>query len=81
MNVCSRIVAEADRPADQIVVNATLPFAQAVDVLIHEYAHALDYAKYDTEEEDHGPIWGVRYSQCCCVMIQWDREWKANERR
>lgn len=39
------------------------------DSLVHEYAHVLDHVTGDPMA-DHGPTWGVRYSEVYRVSVE-----------
>lgn len=43
-----------------IKINRTLNEAHAIDVLMHEIAHAMSW---NTEANDHGRQWGIAYSK------------------
>ena len=44
-------------------VNTRMSKVQQVDVLIHEWSHALAWSE-DPAVDAHGPDWGVAYARC-----------------
>jgi hypothetical protein len=49
-------------------VSKDLPEDLAIDVLLHEFAHALAWG----HEPDHGRVWGARYAR---LYRAWERDW------
>lgn len=50
-----------------IKINKNLPENHAVDVLIHEIAHAIAWNK---DKDDHGLNWGKAYSKIYRLFIE-----------
>jgi len=46
----------------RIRIEKTLPENYAIDVLLHELAHALDWDSGEHSDDEHGPTWGEAYS-------------------
>lgn len=53
-----------------IVIDAKLSQVLALNVLVHEYAHALSWTPEHPSFEDHGPEWGVAYAKVYQVAYQ-----------
>jgi plasmid replication initiation protein len=56
-----------------LIVKKRMSVSLQVDVLMHEYAHALlmDRGKdYQDEQKDHGPEWGKCYSEVYRVFLK-----------
>jgi hypothetical protein len=55
-----------------LLIDPTTHPAQWLDLLIHEYAHALSWTHAsdakDTRWPDHGPLWGVAYARVYQVV-------------
>jgi hypothetical protein len=51
-----------------IYIRNTLSFQHSIDLLIHEWAHAMLAPIDKTIGEDHGPTWGVAYARCYQVV-------------
>ena len=53
----------------KIVVSRDLSKVAAIDTLIHEYAHCLDYLEGGTDcRKEHRNSWGVAYARCYRVV-------------
>lgn len=50
-----------------IRINKNLSCEHAIDVLLHEYAHTISWKK---EPDDHGPLWGVAYSNIYRLFLE-----------
>lgn len=50
-----------------IKINRELTPEHAIDVLLHEYAHTVSWKK---EDDDHGPLWGVAYSNIYRLFLE-----------
>lgn len=48
-----------------IRIDADSTLYEALDTLIHEYAHALT----PHEKRQHGPLWGVAFARCYRIVI------------
>lgn len=47
----------------EIQIDKTLSRMETEWTLIHEWAHMLDWRPYRPMYSDHGPTWGVHYSE------------------
>jgi hypothetical protein len=50
-----------------IKVNQELSENHSIDVLIHEFAHAV---AWDKDVNIHGPNWGKAYSKVYCIFLE-----------
>ena len=51
-----------------IRIDSTLPEIHAIDVLVHEFSHAISWG---VEEDYHGPKWGKAYSFVYRKYLEW----------
>ena len=51
-----------------IKIKKSLPEYYSIDVLIHEYGHALSWEK---EKDQHGLEWGKAYSKIYRKFLEW----------
>ena len=49
-----------------IEIEESLTGQEAIDTLIHEYAHAV---AWNRRGSDHGPAWGEAYSRCYRAVV------------
>jgi hypothetical protein len=58
-----------DKPKKRFLirVNNKLPQFWAIDVFIHEYAHALSWKD---DKEDHGESWGIAYAHVYRTLLE-----------
>jgi len=73
---CSCLAIQA-RPLRQVVVadiSADMTAHEAIETLIHEYAHA---AAWGRDRDPHGPEWGKAYSRCYRVVVYGKKRRKA----
>lgn len=52
-----------------IRIEKSFPEHFAIDILLHEYAHAL---AWDKESDVHGPTWGRAYSTVYRKYLEWN---------
>ena len=53
----------------KIVISKDLSKVAAIDTLIHEYAHCMDYLSSNTDcRKHHRNSWGVCYAKCYRVV-------------
>jgi len=45
-------------------VNRTIPYPFDLEVLVHEWAHALSWHMEHDRAGSHSPFWGVAYAEC-----------------
>ena len=50
-----------------IQINRNLPYYVAMEVVLHETAHAMAWNK---DKDDHGPNWGRAYSKIYRVFLR-----------
>ena len=51
----------------RIRVDRSLPVSYAVDVLLHEVAHAISW---NQDQDDHGPNWGKAYALVYRTLLE-----------
>lgn len=56
-----------------IKIDRRLSETHAIEVLIHEYAHCLAWAKYDSGQ-GHCHSWGKAYSEIYRLFLEWNRQ-------
>jgi hypothetical protein len=59
---------ENDLAFADIYISSALSFQHSIDLLIHEWAHAVLAPIDKTIGEDHGPTWGVAHARCYQVI-------------
>lgn len=58
-----------------IRINLGLGYAQAVDGMLHEYAHALTDEVHGPDQPfEHSAEWGVNYARCYRI---WEEHWNG----
>jgi hypothetical protein len=57
-----------------IQINKSFPEFYAVEVLLHEYAHALAWGK---DKDVHGHNWGIAYSMVYRSFLQFLEKWES----
>jgi len=60
------IVTKARRHVAMIDIDDSLTGQEAIDTLIHEYAHVVAWGQ---DRDDHGPAWGKAYARCYRVVV------------
>lgn len=50
-----------------IDIDESLTGREAIDTLVHEYAHIVAWG---ADKNDHGPNWGKAYARCYRVVIE-----------
>ena len=53
-----------------IDIDESLTGREAIDTLIHEYAHVVAWG---TDKNDHGPNWGKAYARCYRAVVERER--------
>jgi hypothetical protein len=65
---CTPFVSEGQLSSFRIRVQRGQSLDAAIDCLIHEYAHALDYEQQPNTRLDHRESWGRFYAKCYQVV-------------
>jgi len=58
---------DAEKSLISIRVDKSLSLVAQLDVLMHEWAHAM-LAGIPEEFDKHGPLWGICYARCYNVL-------------
>ena len=67
--LCGYAAIQEDPITFKIVISKELSKVAAIDTLIHEYAHCMDYLSSDSEcRKHHRNSWGVAYAKCYRVV-------------
>lgn len=53
-----------------IEVDTRQPIHAMLDTLIHEWAHAMIWDASQGAGAPHGPLWGVAWARCYCVLLK-----------
>ena len=62
--LCGYALIEEEPISFKIVISKELSKVAAIDTLIHEYAHCLDYLTGNDCRTHHRISWGVCYARC-----------------
>lgn len=65
---CTPYLSEGELVGFRIRVMRGQSLGAAIDCLIHEYAHALDYKNQPNTRLDHRESWGRCYAKCYQVV-------------
>jgi hypothetical protein len=52
-----------DRQGHMIYISSRCTYEQAIDVLLHEYAHCIDFEFNPTRVVEHNAFWGIKYGE------------------
>ena len=60
----------------RIVINSTLCEGLQIEMLLHEYAHALAWTAQEEvgRREQHDSIWGSAYARTFRAFYKWDKD-------
>jgi len=62
--LCGYVLIEEEPISFKIVISKELSRVAAIDTLIHEYAHCLDFLVNGDCRKHHRNSWGVCYARC-----------------
>ena len=62
--LCGYALIEEEPTSFKIVISKELSKVAAIDTLIHEYAHCLDFLTGNDCRKHHRNSWGVCYAKC-----------------